>query len=201
MATARAALAALFGEAVHAGVDLIQIREIDLDGRALAQVSGDAVRLTRGTATRVVVNDRLDVAIASGADGVHLRGDSFAVCDVRRLAPPGFLIGRSVHTIDEASRAADADYLVAGTVFPSASKAAGHTLLGVAGLRSIVTATRAPVLAIGGVTPANIDEIVATGAAGLAAIGLFTQAMGSSGAMRAAVDRLHAAFDSLKPAS
>lgn len=201
VATARAALAVLFSEAVHAGVDLIQIREGDLDARALSQLTGDAVRLTRGTATRVVVNDRLDVAIASGADGVHLRGDSLAVSDVRRLAPPGFLIGRSVHTAGEASSAAGADYLVAGTVFPSVSKAAGHTLLGVAGLRSVVMATGAPVLAIGGVTPANIDEIVAAGAAGVAAIGLFLDAATSPGAMRAAVDRMHAAFDSLKPAS
>jgi thiamine-phosphate pyrophosphorylase len=121
----------------------------------------------------VVVNDRIDVAIACGADGVHLRGDSIPVDAARRLAPADFLIGRSIHGVDEAACAAGADYVIAGTVFPTASKPAETRTLGIAGLRAIVRAIDRPVLAIGGIAGDRIDEVAAAGAAGFAAIGLF----------------------------
>jgi thiamine-phosphate pyrophosphorylase len=92
----------------------------------------------------------------------------------RRLAPAGFVIGRSVHSVHEAIAAAGADYVIAGTVFATASKGAGAALLDVDGLRAIVDAAVAPVLAIGGVDDSRLDEIAAAGAAGFAAIGLFT---------------------------
>jgi thiamine-phosphate pyrophosphorylase len=134
----------------------------------------DIVGLARGTRTRVVVNDRLDVALACGAAGVHLRSDSVSAAAARSIAPPGFLVGRSVHTVDEAvASARDVDYLIAGTVWPSPSKSAGHPDLGAAGLARIVRAVDVPVVAIGGVTISRLSELVASGAAGLAAIGLF----------------------------
>ena len=179
---ARRALLAQLETAVSSGVDLIQVRERDLEAGDLAALVDAVVSLVHGTTARVVVNDRLDVALACGADGVHLRADSIRTPDARRLAPTDFLIGRSVHTIDEASAAGGADYLIAGTVYPSPSKAATQTLLGVDGLRAIVRAARAPVLAIGGVTIERFDEIAAAGAAGVAGIRLFL------------------AFDSPKPA-
>ena len=161
-------------DAVRAGIDMIQVRERDLEAAALSALVGDLVRLTRGTSTRVVVNERLDVAIACGADGVHLRGDSIAVGQARSIAPAGFLVGRSVHQADEAVRAApEADYLIAGTVFPTSSKPGLDTLLGLAGLAAIARAVAVPVLAIGGVSMDRIGPVAGAGAAGVAAIGLF----------------------------
>ena len=169
----RRCLVAQARHAAAAGVDLLQLRERDLDAADLAALVVDLVAVTRGTGTRVIVNDRLDVAIACGAGGVHLRGDSIAVEAARRVAPPGFLIGRSVHGVDDAAHAAGADYLIAGTVFASQSKSAGGALLGLEGLRAVAAATAAPVLAIGGITEGRFDEVANSGAAGIAAIGLF----------------------------
>jgi thiamine-phosphate pyrophosphorylase len=165
--------------AVDAGVDLIQVRERDLEAAALAGWVSELLAVARGSATRIVVNDRLDVALACGADGVHLRADSMAVGAARRLAPLGFLVGRSVHTPNEAVDASDADYLIAGTVFPSQSKDLAHRVLGVDGLRAMVVAASVPVLAIGGISLGRLDAVAATGAAGVAAIGLFMQPTGA----------------------
>jgi thiamine-phosphate pyrophosphorylase len=172
-AASRACLIAQARRAAEAGVDLIQVREPDLEAGALAALVVDLLAATAGTATRVVVNDRLDVALACGAAGVHLRGDSLPVDAARRLAPHGFLIGRSVHAAAEAIAASAADYLIAGTVFATASKRADAPLLGVDGLRALVKAVSIPVLAIGGVGPERIGEVAAAGAAGFAAIGMF----------------------------
>ncbi len=157
--------------AVEAGIDLVQVREHDLDGRALSIIVSQALTLTRGTATRLVVNDRLDVALACGADGVHLRGQSFDAVGVRTLGGPGFLIGRSVRSADEVRTAGPVDYLVAGTVWPTRSKPGELPLLGTTGLRQVVEASRVPVLAVGGIDASRLDAVRATGAAGVAAIG------------------------------
>lgn len=170
---ARACLIEQVRRAVDAGVDVIQVRERDLEAGALASLVETLVDLASGSRTRILVNDRVDVAVAAGAGGVHLRGDSLPIAAVRRMAPPGFLIGRSVHGVSEATAAADADYLIAGTVFASASKPAGSPLLGLDGLRAIVQAVAVPVLAIGGIEIARLREIADTGAVGVAAIGLF----------------------------
>ena len=129
--------------AADAGVDLIQVRERDLDAAALATLVTSVIDAVEGTATRVVVNERLDVAVWCGAYGVHLRGDSIPVAAARRLAPPAFVIGRSVHSIDETHAASGADYLIAGTVFPSESKHGSHALLGISGLTACVGGARA----------------------------------------------------------
>jgi len=188
--------------AVDAGIDLIQVRERDLEAAALADTVSEMLTVARGTPTRIVVNDRLDVALACGAGGVHLRADSISIAAARRLAPAGFLVGRSVHTPREAAAAQDADYLVAGTVFPSPSKEPSHRLLGVDGLRAIVTATALPVLSIGGLSLGNVDAVAATGVAGVAAIGLFAQSPRdvkdracAAGDLRAVVSGLRARFD------
>ena len=103
------------------------------------------VALARGSQTRIIVNDRLDVAIAAGAAGVHLRSDSVPPANARALAPAGFLIGRSVHNAVDARRfGGDVDYLVAGTVWATPSKPAGHMLLGVDGLAAVVRAASSP---------------------------------------------------------
>jgi thiamine-phosphate pyrophosphorylase len=169
----RACLVAQVRHAVDAGIDLIQVRERDLEAGELADLVTELLAVTRDTPTRLVVNDRIDVALACGADGVHLRGDSIPIPAARRLAPAGFLIGRSVHGVDEAIGAVGADYLIAGTVFSSASKPGQTPLLGVEGLRAIAAAVEMPVLAIGGIAGDRINDVAAAGAAGFAAIELF----------------------------
>lgn len=170
------ALIARVEHAARAGVNLIQLREPDLDARALLALTRAALRAVEGTATRVIVNDRLDVALAAGAAGVHLRGASFSATDVRRLAAPPFLVGRSVHSETEAVAAEAAggcDYLLFGTVFSSFSKPAGHPVAGCETLRRVCVSVRLPVLAIGGVSEENAPAALGAGAAGLAGIGLF----------------------------
>jgi thiamine-phosphate diphosphorylase len=200
--------------ALDAGVDLVQIRERSMEAAALMALVTEAVSITRGASTRILVNDRLDVAMAAGADGVHLRADSISVDAARAVAPRAFLIGRSVHLADEAARdAARADYVIAGTVFASASKppgppgpsgSPGNRLLGERGLAAIVHAVHVPVLAIGGLTIGNIQEVAAAGAAGIAAIGLFLgeTAVGGcrSGPLGGVVAAARARFDSLETA-
>jgi thiamine-phosphate diphosphorylase len=161
--------------AVDAGIDVIQIRERDLEAGALAALVDRALAIARGSSTRVVVNDRLDVALACGADGVHLRGDSISIADARRIAPPRFLVGKSVHSAAEAAAAAiGADYLIAGSVFPTVSKGGAPASLGLDGLRAVVRSAVVPVWAIGGITLDRLEAIRDSGAAGAAAIGLFT---------------------------
>lgn len=161
--------------AARAGVHLVQIRDRDLDGGALARRAARCVEAVRATSTRIIVNDRLDVALAAGAHGVHLRGDSMAAARVRTIAPPGFLVGRSVHTPQEAGRVAAAgglDYLIFGTVFATQSKPEAD-IAGLALLAAAVDRTPLPVLAIGGISLQNARDVARTGAAGFAAIGLF----------------------------
>lgn len=166
----------LIVEAAHAGVDLIQIREHRLDDRALVNLTRRAVEATRGTNSRIVVNDRVDVALAAGASGVHLRGDSFAAGRIRTLAPPGFLIGRSVHDPAEAAAVeagGGCDYLLFGTVFPSTSKRPTDPISGPRALREVCATVGLPVLAIGGISIENVSRVAASGAAGIAAISVF----------------------------
>jgi thiamine-phosphate pyrophosphorylase len=202
---ARRCLQAQARFAVDAGIDVLQVRERDLDAAVLAALVRDLLAITRDTHTRLVVNDRVDVALACGAAGVHLRGDSIAPAEARRLAPPGFLIGRSVHAAGDARRAADADYLIAGTVFASASKTPSRHLIGIDGLAAIAAATSVPVLAIGGVTAERIEDVARAGAAGCAAIGVFMDASTAADAsacravpLRALVDAVRPRFDSTK---
>ncbi len=187
-------------EAVDAGIDIIQVRERDLESAALVDLVATIVEIAKGSPTRVVVNDRLDIAVASGAGGVHLRADSIAPRAVRSIVPAGFVVGRSVHDATEAARDADGtNYLIAGTVFPTRSKPTSQQLLGTNGLTDVVRAVRVPVLAIGGMTIERADQVAATGAAGLAAISLFLPS--PSRTMVRVVEELRARFDSPIPAS
>ena len=198
VAAVTAALETQAAVAARAGVDLIQVREPWLGAGDLYRLVRALLPVVRGSGTRLVVNDRLDVALSAGADGVHLKGESIEPSQARRLAPADFLIGLSVHSVDEAQRAEGADYLVAGTVWPTPSKIEGHPRIGVDGLRAIVRATPRPVLAIGGVTEARFADVAATGAAGIAAISLFTAAGSRMTSLVAAARRR---FDTLEAGS
>ncbi len=182
--------------AVRAGIHVVQIRERDLSDRALASLVRGAVAIARPSGVAVLVNDRVDVALAAGADGVHLRTDSIAPARMRRDAPQRFVIGRSIHSLAEA-RAIDehggCDYLLFGTVFASPGKPAGHRASGPALLGEVCASTRLPVLGIGGIDAVNAGEIAAAGAAGLAAIGAFTN--GDASAVAARVRAMREAFD------
>jgi len=160
-------------EALSAPIDLIQIRERDLEARGLCALVRRLVARRGGRAVRIVVNDRADVALAASADGVHLRADGPPIAAVRAIGPASWLVGRSVHTIDEVREHAAADYLFFGTVFPGGSKGAGAPTQGLDALAGVVAASRTPVIAIGGMTPDRAREAVAYGAAGIAAIGAF----------------------------
>jgi thiamine-phosphate pyrophosphorylase len=172
--------------AAEAGADLLQVREPDLSAAELAELVGGLVERTRETAARVLVNDRADVALAAGAHGVHLKAESMETARVRALAPAGFLVGRSVHSLAEARAAeqAGADYLVFGTVFPTRSKPEGHPAAGLDALASVVAGVHVPVLAVGGVTTGQAPAVAATGAAGIAAIGMFFEPWGPAERVR-----------------
>ncbi|HXH06321.1 MAG TPA: thiamine phosphate synthase [Vicinamibacterales bacterium] len=191
------AVLALVEEAAAAGVDLIQIRERDLTDRTLLALVEQALARARPHGVRVLVNDRVDVALTAGADGVHLRGDGPPAPRVRALVGPGCLVGRSVHDPAEAEAVAVAgglDYLVFGPVFETVSKPVRPA--GVAALAEAVARSRLPVLAIGGVTPERAPELGRAGAAGIAAIAAFLPPPGAGSSLAAVVESLRRAFDS-----
>ena len=165
--------------AIRGGVDVVQIRERDLDARDLARVVRDAMASARGTRSIVVINDRVDVAIAEMSSGVHLREDSMSVRAARLLLAGDQSVGRSVHDAAGAIAAQDADYLIAGSVFHTASKPAASQTLGLDGLREIVRRVGScPVWAIGGITPECATSVAQTGAAGVVAISMFIPKVG-----------------------
>lgn len=177
--------------AAAAGVDWIQIREKDLEARSLAGIVRRAMDATLGTGARILVNDRLDVALAAGAAGVHLGETSLpaeTIAGWRSSAGRAeFQIGVSCHSI-EAAREAErggADYILFGPVFPTPSKAAFGPPQGLVRLREVCAAVRIPVLAIGGVTLENADSCVEAGAAGVAAIRLFQESPNAAARLKA----------------
>jgi thiamine-phosphate pyrophosphorylase len=184
--------------AADAGIDYIQIREPDLEAAELADFVRDAVRLTSGTGARVLVNDRVDVAIAARAAGVHLKEASILPARVRAIAPPGFIIGCSVHGIAAVTARNSSDLLIAGTVLPTASKAAVE-YLNKDGLEAIVEAAAPrPVLGIGGLDISSMPLLAATRAAGMAAVGAFVPRAGDdiTEFVQKRVKELRLAFDS-----
>jgi len=167
--------------AAAAGAGWIQIREKDLDARSLVELARFAVAETRALAARVLINDRLDVALAANAAGIHLGEKSLpleTVIEWRRSAGRvDFLIGVSCHSLDSA-RAAErggADYIFFGPVFETPSKVAFGAPQGIERLREVCASVEIPVLAIGGVSLENARACIAAGAAGVAAIRLFQE--------------------------
>ena len=176
-----AALVATIRRAVAAGVDAIQIREKDLDARALEKCVRAAVAAAGGSATKILVNDRLDVALAVGAAGVHLGETSLplaAVARWRAAVGAKMMIGASCHSLEscQAAEREGADYVLFGPVFATPSKESFGPPQGLERLARACESVRAPVLAIGGITESNAESCLAAGAAGVAAIRLFQEA-------------------------
>ncbi len=171
--------------AASAGVDAIQVRE---KGRPADELLAHVLAAVGSGCPCVLVNDRVDVALAAKAAGVHLPARSLPVAAARRLLPraAGWLVGRSVHGVQEAQQAArdGADYVTFGHVFQTGSKP-GLPPQGVTTLRQVVEAATVPVLAIGGVTPENVDTLLETGCAGVAVIRAVLAAEDPGGAVAA----------------
>lgn len=170
------ALLRLIERAMEARVALVQIREKTLTARVLFELASRAAALTRGSETRVVVNDRSDIALASGCDGVHLSTRSLEANVVRRALGEKFLIGVSAHTHAEAraAREGGADFAVFGPIFDTPSKRAYGPPAGLEALEETARALAPfPLIALGGVEEANAGDCLAAGAEGVAAIRLF----------------------------
>jgi thiamine-phosphate diphosphorylase len=160
--------------AVAAGAPAVQLRDKQATAHELCEQARTLLPIVHAAGARLMVNDRLDVALAAGADGVHLGPDDLPIAAARRIVPSGFLIGASTDDPALAVRAeADgADYIGCGAVFGTTTKpeAAGERI-GTARLDAVAAAVRIPVVGIGGVTPANIAQVAATRAAGAAVVG------------------------------
>jgi thiamine-phosphate pyrophosphorylase len=154
--------------AIRDGVEMIQIREKDLPARELCELVCRIRDLAAGTTTRILVNGRLDVALAAGIDGVHLPANGLPA---QRVRPHVKLLGVSTHNLQEAIDAeqSQADFIVFGPIFETP----GKTGIGIEPLRKVVSSVKLPVLAIGGISAANIDDVLQAGAAGIAGIRLF----------------------------
>ena len=157
---------------VDRGVDYIQVREKDLTARELYDLTARAVKIASGSRTRILVNDRTDVAIAAGAAGVHLRAGSIRPERLRSVLSQPLLIGVSCHSLEEVIDAQAASFIVFGPVFESPGKGAPK---GLQALQRAAAASTVPVLALGGITAENTEACIFAGAAGIAAIRLFQQ--------------------------
>ena len=159
-----------------AGLSIVQIREKELPARLLFEIGSRAAVLLERTETILLINERFDVAIACGADGVHLTSKSIPLSQVRRHAPDGFTIGVSTHSRAEVLAAADAgaDFAVYGPVFSTPGKEKYGGPKGLDRLHSVAEiAGLFPVLGLGGIEESNFRAVIGAGAAGVAAITMF----------------------------
>lgn len=165
--------------AVDAEVPLFQIREKSLHARVLFELVARAAEITRGSRTRLLVNDRSDIARAAGADGVHLTTQSLPAEVVRNTCGAEFLIGVSTHSLADvrAARGAGADFVVFGPVFETESKRVYGEPQGLGKLAEVTRELgEFPVVAIGGITIENVEQCFQAGARGVAAIGMLNDA-------------------------
>jgi len=182
-------------ECLAAGLRAVQLREKDLETRDLLGLADTLREATQRHGARLIVNDRADVALAVGADGVQRTHASLPVSALREISPPGFLIGASAHSAAEAREAAaqGADFVVFGPVYDTPSKRRYGPPQGLAALEAAAAASTRPLLAVGGITPERVGEVRAAGAAGVAVIGAIYGAARPADATKAFLDVLGSA--------
>lgn len=158
--------------ALRGGARAVQLREKDLPPRDLYPLALEMRQLTQAYGARLLINDRVDVALAVNADGVHLTTTSLPASIARQVLGPGRLIGVSTHTRAEVQAAIDegADFIVFGPVFSTPSKAPYGPPVGLDALRAVRAVVKLPILAIGGIKPTNLEQVLAAGADGIAVI-------------------------------
>lgn len=173
---------------VREGVDGIQVRAKSVSDREVVAFTRTLVDRLAGTSARVIVNDRLDIALAAGADGVHLGGDDLLVGDARRLTPPGFLVGGTCRNADQAreAKAQGADYVGVGPVYPTTTKTGLPDPIGLAALRD--AARVLPAIAISGINTERAPEVMAAGAYGIAVASAICRSPRPTTAARGLVD-------------
>ncbi len=179
--------------ALDAGVTLFQLREKERPLRSLCALAEDVRRLTARYGALLIVNDRLDVALAVGADGVHLGQDDLPLPHARRLAPD-LILGASTHNTAEAeqAQAEGCSYVNIGPLFPTGTKAWSSAFLGVEGLRAIAPHVRVPFTVMGGIKLHHVPELRAAGATTLAVVTAVTAAPDPGAAARALLTAMRA---------
>ncbi len=183
--------------AIEGGATAIQLREKALPARTVVEIGRRIAEICNRSGVLFIVNDRADVAVACGADGVHVGQDDLPVPVARQIVGRGTIVGASVGTVAEAWRAqADgADYLGVGSVFPTSTKPDGGEPLGVAALAEVIRAVRVPVVGIGGITAENAAEVIRAGAAGVAVVAAVVGQDDIAAAARRLRERIDAARD------
>ncbi len=158
--------------AIGGGATAIQLREKDLPARDIVEVGRRLADLCRSAGVVFIVNDRADVAVACGADGVHVGEDDLPVAAARQIVGSGKIVGASAGTIEAAVRAEHegADYLGVGSVFATLTKADAGAPIGLDGLAAIARAVRIPIVGVGGITAENAAGVIRAGAAGVAVV-------------------------------
>jgi thiamine-phosphate pyrophosphorylase len=179
-------------EAIAGGVTMVQIREKEASTLEFYRIACEVKAITSRRHVPLVINDRLDIALAVGADGLHIGRSDLPLKEARRLAGNAMFIGVSASTAEEALEAerGGADYIGAGAVYPTGSKADAGEAIGIAGLEKICAAVRIPVVGIGGINAKNAALAVRAGAAGAAVI----SAILSEDNIQAAAEALKAAL-------
>jgi len=169
----KAEILSLVKIAAESKISFVQIREKNLPARFVFELASEAAKITSRATTKILVNDRADIALAAGADGVHLTNDSLSAAIVRRHFPPNFIVGASVHTFVEAEKARNesADFVTFSPIFPTPSKEKYGAPQGLENLREICEKLEDfPVVALGGIDENNYKSVLENGASGFAAI-------------------------------
>lgn len=172
--------------ALRGGARVIQLRDKHASPRELHAQAAELLPVVHGSGGVLIVNDRADVALAAGADGVHLGPDDLPVSAARRIAPASFIIGASTDDPDRARylAAEGASYIGCGAVFATTSKDVGGEQIGPEGVAAVARAVAIPVVAIGGITPGNVELLAGTGAAGIAVVAAVMAAPDPEAAVR-----------------
>lgn len=187
-------LGPLIRQSLGAGLRAVQLREKDLEARPLLALAEDVLRLTREHGASLFINDRVDLAMALGLDGVHLRANSLPVAVTRRMLGPGRMIGVSAHSTDEVVRAESdgADFAVLGPVYETTSKLVFGPPIGLRAIEEASRRCRMPVFAIGGITASRVGEVRQAGAFGVAVVSSILSAGSVESATRQLLDALAA---------